>query len=342
MSGILYDPPDHADVDQLLEPRPFSTVDLQAVAEAGIPKPTLLFHGLLYRGMLHSLAGPPDSGKTTIALRAALDLLVQGETVVILDEEGGREVVAEKLLDLGATLADLDPERLIYIEFPARTWDEHDRAGLWELLGRVQPALVLADSVGAFLAVAGQNENWAEHTIPFFKLLAQAARDHNSAVVVIDHVGKTEQASRYARGSGAKLQIADVAYMVEAIRPFSRHQDGLLRVTAPKDRRGHLHRHHEIKVITDGGAMALEITAAADPADLAGFSPAATKVLEALRALHSPATNRQIVDQIAAKHGHGLQRNTVSTALRDLSEAGLVDEAEPGPRGLKYWMATVQ
>ena len=75
------DSPNHADVDQLLEPRPFPTVDLQAVAKAGISKPILLFHGLLYRGMLHSLAGPPDSGKTTIALRAALDLLAQGETV---------------------------------------------------------------------------------------------------------------------------------------------------------------------------------------------------------------------------------------------------------------------
>jgi hypothetical protein len=342
VSGILYDPPDHADIDQLIDPRPFPTVDLQAVAKAGIPKPTLLFYGLLYRGMLHSLAGPPDSGKTTIALRAALDLLVQGETVVILDEEGGREVVTEKLLDLGASLTNLDPERLIYSEFPTRTWDEHDRAGLWELLGRVQPTLVLADSAGAFLAVAGQNENWAEHTIPFYKLLLAAARDHNTAVVVVDHVPKSDTGGRYARGSGSKLQITDVAYMVEAIRPFSRHQDGLLRLTASKDRRGHLHRHHEIKVIAEGGLMALEITAAADPTDLAGLSPAATKVLEALRALGSPATNRQIVDQIVAKHGHGLKRNTVSTALRDLSEAGLVDEAEPGPRGLKYWLATDQ
>jgi len=80
------DSSDHADVDQILEPRPFPTTDLAAVAKAGIGEPTLLFNRLLYRGMLHSLAGPPDCGKSTIAYRAALDELVQGATVVILDE----------------------------------------------------------------------------------------------------------------------------------------------------------------------------------------------------------------------------------------------------------------
>jgi hypothetical protein len=332
------------DVDQVLEPRPFPTVDLAAVAKAGIPKPTLLFHGLLYQGMLHSLAGPPDSGKSTLAYRAGLDELAQGNTVVVLDEEGGQDVVAEKLLALGATPADLEPDRLAYCEFPTRTWDDADRAGLWELLSRMRPTLVLVDSAGAFMATAGQNENWAEHAIPFYKLLLAAARDHQAAVVVVDHVVTAEAGGRYARGSGAKLQIVDVAYMVEAIRPFNRHQDGLLRLTTTKDRRGHLHRHHEVKVITEGGPMALEITTTADSAgaDLAGLSPAATKVLEAVRTLGSPATNRQIVDQIAAKHGHGLKRNTVSTALHDLSEAGLIDEAEPGPRGTKYWIAADQ
>jgi AAA domain len=91
------------------KPRPFPTVDLAAVAKAGIPEPILLFHRLLYRGMLHSLAGPPDCGKSTIAYRAGLDELVQGNTVVVLDEEGGREVVVEKLLALGATPAHLEP-----------------------------------------------------------------------------------------------------------------------------------------------------------------------------------------------------------------------------------------
>ena len=220
--------------------RPFLTVDLAKIAKAGIPAPTLLFNSLLYRGMLHSLAGPPDCGKTTIAYRAALERLAMDERVVVLDEEGGREVVTEKFLALGAEPAHL--ERLDYVEFPGRSWDEADRAGLGELLGRVQPTLVIVDSAGAFLGAAGQDENWAAHVTAFYKLLLAAARDHNAAVVVLDHVPKSEHTGRYARGSGAKLQVADVALMVDAIRPFNRHQSGLLKLAVTKDRRGYLHR----------------------------------------------------------------------------------------------------
>jgi hypothetical protein len=322
-----------------VEVRPFVTVDLVAVAKGGIPEPVLLCNRLLYRGMLHSFAGPPDCGKSTIGYRAALELLREGEAVVVLDEEGGREVVTEKFLALGATPAEL--ERLTYIEFPTRSWDAADRVGLWQLLAEVHPALVLVDSAGAFLAVAGQNENWAEHIIPFYKLLLAVAREHNTAVVLVDHVTKNETTGRYARGSGAKLQIADVAYMVDAIQPFSRHQDGLLRLSVSKDRRGYLHRHHEVKVITENGSMALEFNQAAALADpaLVGLPPAAVKVLGALRETTAQQSIEQITDRVKAKHGHGLKRPTVSTALNQLADRGLADGA--GERGKeKHWWAT--
>jgi hypothetical protein len=54
--------------------------------------------------------------------------------VVLLDEEAGRELACEKLLALGA-----GPEllaRLAYVEFPTRTWDHADRAGLAALAVR--------------------------------------------------------------------------------------------------------------------------------------------------------------------------------------------------------------
>jgi Penicillinase repressor len=191
------------------------------------------------------------------------------------------------------------------------------------------------------MATAGQNENWAEHTIPFYKLLLAAARDHHAAVVVVDHVGKAEPGGRYARGSGAKLQIVDVALMVDAVKPFNRSQDGLLALTVTKDRRGYLHRHHEVKVIVEDGLIVPEIRQVAATADpvLAGLPPADLKVLEALRQATAPATIRQIVDQVAAKHGHGLKRPTVSTALGRLAERELVDSAgNPGKE--KRWWAT--
>jgi hypothetical protein len=319
--------------------RPFPTVDLAEIAKAGVPAPTLLFNDLLYRGMLHSLAGPPDCGKTTIAYRAALERLAMDEHVVVLDEEGGREVVAEKFLALGAEPAHL--ERLHYVEFPGRSWDEADRAGLWELLGRVKPTLVIVDSAGAFLGAAGQDENWAAHVTPFYKLLLAAARDHNTAVLVLDHVTKNENTGRYARGSGAKLQVADVALMVDAIRPFNRHQSGLLKLSVSKDRRGYLHRRFEVRVDVEDGTMALtfdRVEAEEGDPELAGLPPAAVKILTVLRAAAGPMAVREIVDGVADRFGHGLKRPTVSRSLNTLADRALVDgEGESGKE--KCWWA---
>jgi hypothetical protein len=56
------------------------------------------------------------------------------------------------------------------------------------------------------------------------------------------------------------------------------------------------------------------------------LSPAETKILEALDSADGATmTNRQIVDSIAATHGHGLRRETVSKALSKLAGMGVVD-----------------
>jgi hypothetical protein len=330
------------------EARPFPRVDLADLAQRGISPPELVCDRLLYRGGLHSLAGPPDSGKSTLLYLWTLQLLSLGEPVVLLDEEAGRELACEKLLALGAT-----PELLaglVYVEFPTRAWDEPDRRGLAGLLAEVRPALVGFDSAGAFLAQAGLRENDAPDVTGFYKsVLLQAAREHRAAVVVLDHVTKLEEAGRYARGSGAKLQLVDVALMVEPITPFRRDQGGLLKLQVTKDRRGYLHRAHQVRVEADGGRLALTITEQGagedglDDPDLAGLDlpPAARKLLAGLRQRRGePLTASELVDWVKQRFGHGLGRQTVSTALNDLAKRGLVDGEEDRSRyGEKRWWA---
>lgn len=330
------------------EVRPFARVDLAALARQGIRPPELVCDRLLYRGGLHSLAGPPDSGKSTLLYLWTLQLLSLGEPVVLLDEESGRELAVEKLLALGAT-----PELLaglVYVEFPARAWDEPDRRGLAALLAAVRPALVGLDSAGAFLAQAGLRENEAADVTGFYKgVLLAAAREHRAAVVVLDHVPKLEEATRYARGSGAKLQLVDVALMVEPITPFSRDQGGLLKLQVTKDRRGYLHRAHQVRVEAEGGRLALSITEAGavepglDDPDLAGLdlAPATRKLLAVLREQRGqPLVASELVDRVKARFGHGLGRQTVSTALNDLAKRDLVDGEEDRSRyGEKRWWA---
>src|SRR6266516_5324204 len=87
--------------------RPFVTVDLVELATAGVPAPELLCHGLLYRGALHSLAGPPDAGKSTLLYLWLAELLAAGHPAALIDEESGREATVEKFLALG-----IDPAHL--------------------------------------------------------------------------------------------------------------------------------------------------------------------------------------------------------------------------------------
>src|SRR5215468_3102105 len=91
-----YDPGDRGEAngDRDLDPgpppgpepaRPFARYDLGSLLASGVPPPRLLCGGLLYAGGLHTLTGPPDAGKTTIALWCALRLLAQGCTVAMFD-----------------------------------------------------------------------------------------------------------------------------------------------------------------------------------------------------------------------------------------------------------------
>jgi hypothetical protein len=59
------------------------------------------------------------------------------------------------------------------------------------------------------------------------------------------------------------------------------------------------------------------------------LAPAAVKLLEAVRAV-GPASGSGLVDWIAANHGHGLRRETVSRVLVDLERRGLVEGVEDG------------
>jgi hypothetical protein len=69
-----------------------------------------------------------------------------------------------------------------------------------------------------------------------------------------------------------------------------------------------------------------------------GLSPAAGKLLEALKAI-APATNVQLVDWIVQKHGHPLKRETVSRSMTSLEKLGLAraDDHARGPFKTTIW-----
>lgn len=318
--------------------RPFAEVDLGPLLSTGVRPPDLLCGGLLYAGGLHTITGPPDAGKTFVALSWMLQLLRDGHTVMFLDEEGGADLTAEKLLALGTTEADVCQFR--YIPFPGRAWSTGDVLMLRARVDDTRPALILWDSAAVFLARAGLDENAAADVTRFWTdVLQPLAREHGAAVLVIDHDTKSGEASRYARGSGSKLAATDVAWKLEALRPFSRDQDGVLRLTVAKDRRGWLARAHRITVTRNPLAFTLGDDTGAGATDPDDMPPARRKLLEALTA--EGQTARQLVDAIAKRHGHGLTRQTVSRELGTLADAGLADRTDQGPGHPALWLRPV-
>lgn len=318
----------------------FPGVDLADVMRRGSVPPPRVCSGLLYAGGLHSLAGPPEAGKTTIAASWAAQMLANKGSVVWLDEESGREAMADRLVALDVDPADVDAG-LHYEEFPGLRWSDDQVTALRELLTATEPGLVVFDSSAGFLAAAGLGENDNDATGGFYKrVLLRAARHSRAAVVVVDHVTKNGDGGRYARGAGAKLGYVDVAYGLERLHAFSRTESGLLKLTVHKDRRGYLHRQHEVAVHVDDGRISLTVTDDVPPAEGDDLGPAARKLLDVLLASDLPLTNAALVDGVAAKYGHGLRRETVSREMNRLLDRGLADCLDDGERGTKRWLPT--
>ncbi len=121
-------------------------------------------------------------------------------------------------------------------------------------------------------------------------VLIPAARIQGAAEPLIDHLPKNGTTSRYTRGSGAKLAATDVAVVIECLRPFHLSQSGTLKIKLTKDRRGYLHRRHDVRVEVNDDRTRLRFSrgADADPSADEGLPPAAAKVRVRLIALARP------------------------------------------------------
>jgi hypothetical protein len=125
--------------------------------------------------------------------------------------------------------------------------------------------------------------------------------------------------------------------VLDPIKPFHRGQSGTARLTVTKDRRGYLHRDHELAVQVVDGSITIELSEA-EAVTPDGLSPAAGKILAVLREASGPLTNKLIGDAIKSKYGHGLTRETISRKCAELVSDGAADELSTGPHGRKEWI----
>lgn len=226
-------------------------MDLEQALAGGVitPPPVLLERVdsvcLLYMGRLHSLAGEPESGKTWIALLAALQALAVGLHVIYLDFEDTPEGIVGRLLALGA-----HPDRirtgLHYIR-PDRPTDNDARAHLAHLVAEHPVALCIIDGVTEAMTLHALDPYNNPDAARFYDALPRAVvhLPDAPAVLMIDHVPKDEdRPKRYAIGAQHKLAGLDgAAYVVDIVKPFAPGQPGISRIRVAKDRPGQVRRH---------------------------------------------------------------------------------------------------
>lgn len=196
--------------------------------------------GLFYRGMVNSLIGDPESGKTWIALTAAADVLFSGGSALIVDlDHNGPQATVSRMRAFGVPTETLsDPNRFRYTEaedIPA-ILGVVDDAATW------QPDLTVIDSVGELLPMFGANSNSADDYTRVHTAAIKPFATTGSCVVLIDHQSKGSDSRAYgATGTAAKKRaISGTMLRVTVDEPFAPGAGGAAEITLVKDRHGGL------------------------------------------------------------------------------------------------------
>jgi hypothetical protein len=206
-------------------------VDLADVMENGTTDPEMLTESLV-RSEHHLVFGPRESAKTWFVMNEVAAVLGQGENVVWVDKEMGRNNVADRLKTFGVD-PDLVRGHLIYMEFPSLDCSADSRTAWVGLLEVEEPALVVFDAQTELLADAGLNENSGTDVEKWSQAYITPARRLAAATLMIDHTGHSEKDRSV--GSRQKGAAAKIEYKVSKDEDFSRDKVGMFTVEVTKN-----------------------------------------------------------------------------------------------------------
>lgn len=193
---------------------------------------------LAYSGAVNGLVGPPESGKTLVAIASACDTLKAGGSVLHIDaDHNGPEATISHYLAADGVEHDVlaDRERFRYVDVRSA---DHLRRVVSEA-AEWSPALVIVDSVGEIVPLMGGESNSNDDYRRIHREILSPLADGGAAVLVLDHVTKEEGRGGYAIGAGAKKAAIDGSYLAVApVEPFVPGVGGAASLTILKDRHG--------------------------------------------------------------------------------------------------------
>ncbi|WP_372469207.1 AAA family ATPase [Microbacterium maritypicum] len=222
---------DYADVAALIEMGVERRVpDAGAVRNDGVR--------LAYSAAVNGLVGPPESGKTLIAVASACDTLKAGGSVLHIDADhnGAEATISHYLAADGVKRRVLsDRDRFRYVDVRSA---DHLRRVVAEAK-EWAPSLVVVDSVGEIVPLMGGESNSNDDYRRIHREILSPLADGGAAVLVLDHVTKEEGRGGYAIGAGAKKAAIDGSYLaVMPVEPFVPGVGGAASLTILKDRHG--------------------------------------------------------------------------------------------------------
>ena len=221
--------------------------DVAALIEAGVQRRTpdagaLRNDGvrLAYSGAVNGLVGPPESGKTLVAIASACDTLKAGGSVLHIDSDhNGAEATISHYIAADGIERDVLADRARFRYVDVRSADHLRRvvaeAAEW------RPDFVVVDSVGEIVPLMGGESNSNDDYRRIHREVLSPLSDLGAAVLVLDHVTKEEGRGGYAIGAGAKKAAIDGSYLAVApVEPFVPGVGGAASLSILKDRHGGL------------------------------------------------------------------------------------------------------
>ncbi len=199
---------------------------------------------LLYPGLVSSIYGESESGKSLLVQIECVRLITAGQHVLFIDNESDAQSVTERLLTFGAT-PEAIAARFHYVRPEASTRGPAEAAAFTTLLGGTY-ALAVIDGVTDALGLFGYSTKDNDEVGRWLKEVPGKLAQHTgAAVVLVDHVTKNgETRGRFAIGAQAKLSgLTGAAYLAEVIENLGRGCKGVVQLRIAKDRPGAVREH---------------------------------------------------------------------------------------------------
>lgn len=345
-------PPDSGDAGSAFERHVAALAAelLDTTTLGAIPALQPLVDGFLYRDTLGRANGASGHMKSFVMLDLAGHVgtgqawhgrAVKQGTVIYLVAEGAAGML--KRVRAWEQHHGRKMEEVLFLPRPVQVGDAAAWAVLVELCRRLRPALIIFDTQ-ARVTVGIEENSSKEMGLVVDRM--EALRSATEACVMLVH----HQGLNGDHGRGSTAVKGAMQTEIRVTKKGKKGPDARIIVTSDKQKDDEELDDvvFSIEVVKidglakeDGSPVTSVVLVPADAPPPDGGtpkrSPAAEKLLWAVKQCDTPADSQHLVDLVAEEHGHGLRRETASRELNGLAKEGLIDRIDQGNGKPTLW-----